>query len=115
MKSTPTTRPVSSDQGARAERVRAGAGAEIEHAVARPERREVEVVADTCERGERRVRDGRQQRLRIAEPQREVASGLEVPWRERVACDAAVDVLHLAFELGAVDERRRIRTAAAGR
>ena len=67
------------------------------------------MVADTRERRERRVGDGREQRLRVAEPQREVAAGLEVPRRERVARDIAVDLLNLLLEIGAVDERRGVR------
>ena len=101
--------PRRADADAGAERVHPRARAEVEHAVARPQVGEVEVVADARERRERRVGDGREQRLRVAEPQREVAAGLEMPRRERVARDAAVHLLHPPLELAAVDERRGIR------
>ena len=54
----------SSDDRAGAERVGAGARAEVEHPGAASETGEVEVVADACERRERRLGDRVEQRLR---------------------------------------------------
>ena len=102
-----TARPT--DERAGAERVGPRARSEIEHTVARPQVGEVEVVADARERRECRVGDRREQRLRVPEPQREIAAGLEVSWCKRIARDPAVQLLHLLLEVGAIDERRGVR------
>ena len=96
------------------EGVSAGSGAEVEHPVAGLQPGEVEVVPDARERCERRAGDRVEQRLRVAEPQREAAARLEVAWRDGIARDAAVDLLDLPLELGAIDERRRVGLRQVG-
>src|SRR5439155_9582865 len=66
------------DLARRAEDVRPGAGAEIEHPLAGRELGEVEVVADAGERRKRLRRNRVEQVAGIAEPQREPAADLEV-------------------------------------
>jgi hypothetical protein len=83
--------------------------------VPRPQFGQVEVVADAGERGQCQVRDPVQQRLGVAEPQREAAADLEVPRRDGIARDVPVHVLHPALELVAVHERRRVDLGAAHR
>ena len=98
------------DARAGTERVGPGAGAEVEHTIAGLEHREVEVVADAGERLHGLRGDRVEHRLGIAEPERESAAGLEVTPRERIARDAAVHLLNLLLQHGAIDEGRGVRS-----
>ena len=105
--STPTTRPRLADQHGGAEDVGARARAEVEHGLARLQRREVEVVADAGEGGERLGRDGVQQLGLVAEVLGQAAPDLEVQLGV-AAGDVAVHVLDGRLEPLAVHQRARV-------
>src|SRR5439155_1724582 len=88
-----------------AERVRPGTRAQVEHLVSRGERGEVEVIADTCKRGQRLGRDRVEQLARISDPQGELPTELEMKVSLLLTSHLPVHVLDLRLEHLAIDER----------
>ncbi len=94
------------DRGA--EDVGAGARAKVEDHLARPQRGEVEVMADAGEGGERLGRDRVEERGGVAEVRGELAAHLEMELGIVPPGDVAVHVLDRRLEQLAVHERARI-------
>jgi hypothetical protein len=104
----PDHAPGRADLGSGAEHIGSRARAEIEHSVARRERSEVEVVADSCKGRQGLGGDRIEQVARIPEAQRERPPEREVEFGFLFARHLAIHVLHLCLEHLAVDKRARV-------